>query len=55
MRYLVITSTYEPFRTDWFDSGNNYNEDIDMIVFDLWNNKYTSDGKTWQEIVCDQL
>jgi hypothetical protein len=55
MRYLVITSTNEPFRTDWFDLENNYNEDVDMIVFDLHKNEYTSDGKVWHKIAWDNL
>jgi hypothetical protein len=55
MRYLVVTSTNEPLRTDWFDLENNYNEDIHMIVFDLYKDEYTSDGKVWHKIVCDYL
>jgi len=41
--------------THWFDAENNYNPELDMVVYDLENHKYTSDGQKWEEIVEDHL
>lgn len=56
MRYLVTTKDAEkPFLTNWFEPENNFNPDIGMIVYDLWLNKFTTDGTTWNVIELDHL
>lgn len=45
MRYLVTTNCYEPFFTEWFDPENHFNKDAEMVVFDLQEKKYTTNGK----------
>ena len=46
---------HKPFLTEWFDSENHFNPEIGMIVYDLVEKKYTSDGKEWHEIEEDHL
>lgn len=55
MQYLIVTSSHEPFLTKWFDAENHFNKDDDMVVFDLWTERYTTDGKTWLPIPEDHL
>lgn len=56
MRYLITTKeTYSPFLTEWFDAENNFNAELDMIVYDLSKNLYTTDGVNWIEIKVDHL
>ena len=55
MRFLVTTSTNEPFFTEWFDCLNHFNEDIGMIVYDLYTRQYTKDGILWLTIQEDHL
>jgi hypothetical protein len=56
VRYLVTTKdTYSPFLTEWFDMKNHFNHDIDMIVYDLLEKIYTTDGKEWHNIEIDML
>ena len=56
MRYLITTKgAYSPFFTKWFDAENHFNADLDMIVYDLVENKYTTDGEEWHEIEIDRL
>lgn len=55
MRYLVKIKDEEPFLTEWFDMENNFNKEVEMIVYDLHYFKYTSDGITWQDIDIDNL
>lgn len=55
MRYLVVTNSYEPFYTNWFDAENNFIKDCEMVVFDLTNGKYTTNGKDWFDIKEDHL
>jgi hypothetical protein len=55
MRYLVTTNCYEPFYTEWFDPENNFNKAAEMVVFDLYEKKYMTDGKTWHVIPEDNL
>jgi hypothetical protein len=52
MRYL-ITGDFEPFFTKWYEYENHYAEG--MIIYDLKDNVYSTDGKTWQEIQFDHL
>ena len=53
MNYLIVINSHEPFYTNWFDAENNWIEG--MIVFNLLNHTWTSDGKTWHEIKQDHL
>jgi hypothetical protein len=56
MQYLITTKeTDKPFLTDWFDAENNFNPNIEMIVYDLVNLVFTTDGKTWKPINIDHL
>lgn len=55
MRYLITTNTHPPFFTDWFDSENNFNPEIGMVVYDLATQKFTNDGLTWNTIFIDHL
>ena len=59
MRYLIVTnilmSGQFPFLTKWFDAENNFNSEIEMVVYDLYLNKYTADGKNWYNIEIDHL
>lgn len=56
MRYLITTNDgSQPFLSDWFDAENNFKEGIRMIVYDLYKNQYTTNGKIWQDIKVDHL
>ena len=55
MRYLVTTNITNPFLTNYFDAENNFNSEIEMVVYDLYLNKYTADGKNWYELEIDHL
>jgi len=52
-KYLV-TFDGKPFLTNWFDIENNYNENLNMIVYDLLNNLYY-DGENWKPLTEDHL
>lgn len=53
MNYLIVIKNSEPFYTNWFDAQNNFAEG--MIVFNLLNHTYTTNGKEWHEIKEDNL
>lgn len=55
MQYLIVTNSTQPFLTKWFDYENHFNKDDGMVVFDLWTERFTTDGKTWHEIPKDHL
>lgn len=59
MKYIVTyvdkEGNFKPFYTNWFDSLNNFREDLNMIVYDLWADLYTTDGKMWLTIEEDHL
>lgn len=56
MQYLITTNDGEnPFLTNWFDSENHFNSQIGMVVYDLYNQKYTNNGTQWEHIVKDHL
>ena len=55
MRYLITCKGNNPFYTEWFDSENHFNKDIDMVIYDLHTDKYTNDGEHWKKIVFDHL
>lgn len=54
-RYLVTTENYTPFFTDWFEAENHFNKDYGMVVYDLSERKYTTDGTNWHPIQIDHL
>lgn len=53
MRYLITTIEESPFMTEWFIPENNFSQG--MIVYDLYKNKYMTDGKTWIDIEYDHF
>lgn len=53
MRYLITTIEETPFLTEWFEPENHFSEG--MVVYDLYKNKYMTDGKTWLTIEYDHL
>ncbi len=55
MRYLITTSTNQPFLTNWYEFENHFNADLGMVVYDLELEKYTTDGFTWFDIKSDHL
>lgn len=56
MRYLITTKiNIKPFFTSWFIPENHFDEEIGMVVYDLKECKYTTDGYNWHEIEIDQL
>ena len=59
MRYLITTNVLMsgqfPFLTNYFDAENNFNSEIEMVVYDLYLNKYTADGNNWNNIEIDHL
>ena len=56
MRFLITTKeAYSPFLTKWFDFEIHFNPDIEMIVYDLLKNEFTTDGETWHKINIDHL
>jgi hypothetical protein len=56
MRYLITSNEAKsPFLTKWYDFENHFNEEIGMIVYDLVELKFTTDGKTWFDIEIDHL
>lgn len=59
MRYLITTnvlmSGQPPFLTNYFNVEKDFNSEIEMVVYDLDLNKYTADGKNWDNIEIDHL
>ena len=56
MRYLITTQDRDnPFLTNWFEPENHFNEDVNMIVYDLYLNVFTTNGYDWYEINVDHL
>jgi len=55
MRYLIITNCNPPFLTNYFDSKNYFNENIEMVVYDLSYKCFTINGKDWDDIEIDHL
>lgn len=53
-RYLVTADFTEPFLTNYFDIENNYNSEINMVVFDLLYNLFYN-GTQWFTIQEDHL
>lgn len=55
MRYLITTKNEMPFLTKWFQAENHFNSQLQMVVYDLVECKYTTDGKIWNDIEIDTL
>lgn len=55
MRYLIATKGFSPFLSKWFEPENHFNQELEMIVYDLVECKFTTDGIVWQEIPIDTL
>lgn len=55
MQYLITCNVQKPALTNWFDAANNFNADVNMVVYDLVNGLYTTDGYSWEEITIDHL
>lgn len=55
MRYLVTADPIIPFFTDNFDAENHFAPQIGMVVYDLFDNRFMFDGKTWYDIPNDTL
>jgi len=53
MRYLITTIEESPFMTELFMPENNFSQG--MIVYDLYEDKYMTDGKTWRDIEYDHF
>lgn len=54
-RYLITMDGEEPFTTEWYDFQNNYRADLNMIVYDLHNNLYSTNGIDYKELENDHL
>lgn len=55
-RYLVTSKFFKaPFFTDYFSVENFFNTDLDMVVYDLYGEKYMVDGINWIDIERDHL
>jgi hypothetical protein len=52
MQYLIYHEG-KAFYTNWFDAENHYV--TGMIVFDLLDDSFTTDGVNWNEIPEDHL
>ena len=55
MRYLITTNVQAPFLTNWFDMDNHFSPSVQMVVYDLLYQRYTTDGVTWEKIETDRL
>ncbi len=55
MQYLITTNDAPPFLTKWFDAENHFNEDVGMVVYDLFNKQFTKDGVNWIKLEIDHL
>ena len=55
MRYLITTRDCAPFYSAYFEPENHFNADAGMIVYDLHNDTYTTDGENWKAINFDRL
>jgi hypothetical protein len=54
-RYLVTADNIEPFYTNWYDYENHYNDEMNMIVYDIHNHLYTLNGLDWIPLEKDNL
>lgn len=52
MRYLIHPKDSEPFLTMWFYEDKH---ELGMIVYNLWNQTYTTNGTDWKPIAVNHL
>jgi hypothetical protein len=52
---LITSKAQPPAVTPWFDPENHFNEDVEMVVYDLQTLKYMDDGISWKDIEEDHL
>lgn len=55
MRYLVTTNCTSPCLTNWFNPENHWNIEMGLVVYDLLERKYMTNGKDWIDIEIDNL
>ena len=55
MRYLITTNSHKPFFSRRFEYENHFNDKVGMVVYDLVEDKYTTDGIHWYNIEVDSL
>lgn len=53
MKYLIYIPGSEPFFTNVFDAKNNFVDG--MVVFNVYQYIYTTDGVNWARITEDKL
>jgi len=53
MRYLITIPDLEPFLTNWYSFENNYVSG--MVIYDLYNSTYSTDGETFTPLKEDSL
>lgn len=54
-RYLILCDGHPPALTHWYDYENNYNKELNMVVFDFHKGMYTKNGIEWHQIIRDHL
>lgn len=54
-RYLITMDGEEPFTTEWYDYENNYRSDLNMVIYNLHNHTYSTNGIDWKSIETDHL
>jgi len=55
MRYLVTIPNFHAFLTKWYEYENHWDDGKGMVIYDLQNLTYTTDGKDWHPIEQDHL
>ena len=55
MRYLITMNFIRPFFTQHFDHLYKFYDNPGMVVYDLVNGKYTTNGNEWQDIIIGNL
>jgi hypothetical protein len=53
MRYLIFMPQHTPCFTNYFDAQNIFVDG--MIVVDLLNQVFTTDGEVWENVELDHL
>lgn len=58
MIYLITyieNGTQKAFYTNWFERENNFNAELNMVVFDLVNHQYMDKNLVWTDIEQNHL
>lgn len=58
MKYLITyieNGEHKCFYTQWFDVENNFNAEVDMVVYDLEKGQYFDKDLVWKDIEEDHL